>query len=79
MIASWGGRDYPPDWFRNIESAPAVVVQVAGRRFPARAAALPPAEREEWWARAVAAYDGYAEYQDRTDRVIPVLRVTPQT
>ncbi|MGV7904336.1 nitroreductase/quinone reductase family protein, partial [Mycobacterium kansasii] len=35
------------------------------------------AERDEWWARGVAAYPPYAEYQEKTDRLIPVLLVEP--
>ena len=79
VIASWGGRDYPPDWYCNLQTNPAVEVQLPETCFRARAAVLAEPERRVWWERAVAAYDGYAEYQARTGRVIPILRLTPQT
>ena len=75
VIASWGGRDYPPHWFLNLVADPAVEVQIDSERWPGRAEVLDEPERSQWWDRAVAAHDGYAAYQARTDRVIPVVRV----
>ncbi|NND03033.1 MAG: nitroreductase family deazaflavin-dependent oxidoreductase [Acidimicrobiia bacterium] len=77
VIASWGGRDYPPDWFANVENDDRVRVQIGSEQWTGTAAALEEPERSEWWERAVAAYDGYREYQGRTDRVIPVVRIIP--
>lgn len=77
VIASWGGRDYPPHWYLNVTADPAVSVQIDGSVWEALAHELDEPERSTWWQRAVTAYDGYAEYQSRTDRVIPVLRLTP--
>jgi len=48
-------------------------VQDGPEPFDAVARELEGAERQEWWDRAVAAYPPYAEYQTRTDRLIPVL------
>lgn len=78
VIASWGGRDYPPHWYLNLASNPVVSVQIDDTRWRGVAADLDEPERSAWWARAVAAYDGYAEYQSRTERVIPVVRISPQ-
>jgi len=75
VIASWGGRDQPPHWYLNAISDPAVMVQIDGRRTPAVAAPLPEPERTTRWNQAVRAYGGYARYQARTQRVIPVLRL----
>jgi len=75
---SWGGRDYPPDWYYNLATDPQVEVQVEGSRWRAVATELDEPERSEWWRRAVAAFDGYADYQERTSRVIPIVRLTPQ-
>jgi deazaflavin-dependent oxidoreductase (nitroreductase family) len=75
VIASWGGRDRHPEWYLNLLSDPQVEVQIRGGRFAATAAPLGEPERSEWWKRAVAAYDGYATYQSRTDRVIPIVRL----
>ena len=73
VIASWGGRDYSPDWYINVEADASVTVQIESERWSGSAAALDEPERSEWWQRAVAAYDGYREYQDRTHRQIPVV------
>ncbi|MCP3973193.1 MAG: nitroreductase family deazaflavin-dependent oxidoreductase [bacterium] len=77
VIASWGGRDYPPHWYLNMKAESEVSVQVNGRRWMATAIELDEPERSEWWERAIAAYDGYAEYQARTQRLIPILRLAP--
>ncbi len=76
VIASWGGRDHPPHWYLNMKADPTVAVQVEGTRWSATAIDLDEPERSLWWDRAVAAYDGYAQYQSRTDRVIPVVRLS---
>ncbi len=77
VIASWGGRDRHPEWYLNLLADPAVEVQIRDRRFTARAEALTEPDRTSWWERAVVAYDGYATYQSRTDRVIPLVRLVP--
>ena len=76
VIASWGGRDYPPDWYLNMVADPEVSVQMNGAGWDAVAQELDEPERSTWWRHAVSAYDGYAEYQSRTKRVIPILRLT---
>jgi len=75
VIASWGGRDYPPDWYVNVVAEPRVRVQIQSERWTGTATEIKEPERSEWWQQAVAAYDGYHEYQTRTERVIPVIRV----
>ena len=77
VIASWGGRDYPPDWYTNIEAESAVTVQIDESRWSARADMMTEDERDLWWERAVAAYDGYRQYQSRTERLIPIVRISP--
>lgn len=73
IIASWGGRDYPPHWYLNLTADPHVTVQILGDRFDATAVEADAAEHQIWWPQIVAAYSGYAEYQSRTDRLIPVI------
>jgi deazaflavin-dependent oxidoreductase (nitroreductase family) len=75
VIASWGGRDYPPDWYVNLTADPVVNVRIDGSTHGALAAILDEPERAEWWERFVAAYDGYAAYQSRTPRIIPIIRL----
>lgn len=77
VIASWGGRPHHPQWFANLVDHPEVGVALPGTRFPAIATAMAEPERSAWWDRAVVAYQGYAEYQARTDRIIPVVRLVP--
>ncbi|HSG79543.1 MAG TPA: nitroreductase family deazaflavin-dependent oxidoreductase [Acidimicrobiia bacterium] len=74
VVASYGGRPDHPEWYHNLVADPEVGVEIAGRGKEARTArTTTPEERAAWWPRIVEAYDGYAEYQSRTDRVIPVV------
>ena len=74
MVASQGGSPKHPVWYHNLKADPeALVVQDGPEPFDARARELSGEEREEWWERAAAAYPNYAEYQRKTDRLIPVF------
>jgi deazaflavin-dependent oxidoreductase (nitroreductase family) len=77
LVASYGGRPRNPDWYLNLSADPLVATQVLDehRRWLARTASS--AERQSWWPRIVEAYPGYAEYQARTDREIPVVILDP--
>lgn len=77
VIASWGGRPDDPEWYANLVSDPSVTVQVRGRRWKATARTADADERAAWWPRVVAAYGGYADYQARTERQIPVVFLDP--
>jgi deazaflavin-dependent oxidoreductase (nitroreductase family) len=78
VIASWGGRPNNPQWFSNLIADPDAVVQVRSERWAVRARTATLEEREQWWPRVLAAYDGYRIYQSHTDRVIPVVLLTPR-
>ena len=73
LVASYGGRPHDPDWFVNLEAEPAVEVKLGGeqRRMTARRAT--PEERARIWPKVVAGYTGYAEYQAKTSREIPLV------
>jgi len=74
LVASKGGAPEHPVWYHNLTADPeALMVQDGADRWDATARELSGDERQEWWDRAVAAYPPYAEYQTRTDRLIPVL------
>ena len=74
MVASQGGAPKHPGWYYNVTAHPdELTVQDGPEPFDAVARELEGAERQEWWDRAVAAYPPYADYQRRTDRLIPVL------
>ncbi|MGH8776104.1 MAG: nitroreductase family deazaflavin-dependent oxidoreductase [Jiangellaceae bacterium] len=78
VIASWGGRPYHPDWYHNLLACPDAAVRVRSRSWPVRARTAGPEEREVWWPRVLAAYQGYGVYQSHTDRVIPVVFLEPR-
>ena len=78
LIASKGGAPSHPDWYRNLVAAPDdVLVQDGPQPVAVTVREVDGAEREAWWARAVAAYPPYADYQKNTARRIPVLVATP--
>lgn len=77
VIASYGGRHRHPTWYQNLMADRDVLVQLRGERSPMVARTADRAERSEWWPRIVAAYDGYAIYQSRTDREIPIVFLEP--
>lgn len=79
VIASWGGRDYPPHWYTNLKANPAVSLQILGETMAATASEADGDTRELWWPTIVEAYDGYANYQSKTDRVIPVIFLDPES
>jgi deazaflavin-dependent oxidoreductase (nitroreductase family) len=79
VVASKGGSDENPRWYYNLRADPeAVTLQDGPEPFDARARELSGEERREWWDRAVAVYPSYADYQRRTDRLIPVFLVEPR-
>ncbi|WP_086818673.1 nitroreductase family deazaflavin-dependent oxidoreductase [Allokutzneria sp. NRRL B-24872] len=78
VVASKGGSDDDPAWFKNLRAEPSVGVQVGTRRFTARARVASPAERESLWPQMVRIFPLYAEYAGKTAREIPVVLLTPQ-
>ena len=77
VIASYGGRPRPPDWYLNLVSEPRVEVRTVDGAREGVASTASPEERARWWPRVVEAYAGYAEYQSRTDREIPIVFIDP--
>jgi deazaflavin-dependent oxidoreductase (nitroreductase family) len=77
VIASYGGRHRNPDWYQNLVACPQATVLLPGSKVEVAARTATEAERGEWWPMVVAAYPGYAEYQARTDRQIPVVFLEP--
>jgi len=77
VIASWGGRDRHPEWYLNLLANPAGTVQVLGDRWAVEAATATADDRVVWWPQILATYDGYAVYESRTDREIPVVFLDP--
>ena len=73
IVASKGGAPEPPDWFRNLEANPEVGVQIKGETFRARARVATPQEKPAMWQHMLEVWPGYANYQTKTDREIPIV------
>ena len=78
VIASWGGRDEHPEWYLNLQARPRVSIQIDGNRMPVTAATADARRRARLWPTVLAAYDGYSQYQSRTNREIPVVIIEPR-
>ena len=77
LVASMGGAPKHPVWYYNLKANPeAVTIQDGPEPFDVRVRELSGEERADWWRRAVAAYPPYAEYQEKTEREIPVFVAT---
>jgi deazaflavin-dependent oxidoreductase (nitroreductase family) len=80
LVASMGGAPKNPVWYFNLKAHPDdVVIQDGPEPFAAEIREITGDERAQWWERAVAAYPPYAEYQERTERTIPVFVAAPRT
>ncbi len=77
LIGSNGGAARDPAWLHNLRARPRALIQLGADRIEVRARDAEPDERERLWQRAVAMYPGYAEYQRRTDRRIPLVVLEP--
>lgn len=75
VIASKGGAPTNPDWYHNIIANPDVTVEVGTERFAARATVAEGAERERLFAQMAAERPGFADYQRKTTRVLPVILI----
>jgi F420H(2)-dependent quinone reductase len=74
LVASVGGAPKHPVWYFNLKADPeAVMIQDGPEPFDAVVREVEGEERDQWWERAVAAFPPYAEYQQRTERRIPVF------
>jgi deazaflavin-dependent oxidoreductase (nitroreductase family) len=74
LVASMGGAPKHPVWYYNLVADPtAVVIQDGPEPFDAEVREVSGDERAAWWERSVAAYPPYAEYQTKTERLIPVF------
>jgi deazaflavin-dependent oxidoreductase (nitroreductase family) len=77
VIASKSGADSNPDWYYNLLAHPDVQIEVADAVLDAHAVEVRGQERDDLYNRQAALYPGFAEYQEKTSRKIPVLVLTP--
>ena len=74
LVASRGGAPTHPVWYYNLIANPnEVTIQDRAEPFAAQVRQVMGDERRVWWERAVAAYPPYADYQEKTEREIPVF------
>jgi deazaflavin-dependent oxidoreductase (nitroreductase family) len=76
-IASVGGAPKNPVWYYNIAANPHVELQDGTKKIDMIAREVTGEEKATWWERAVAVYPSYQDYQNSTDRVIPVFILEP--
>jgi deazaflavin-dependent oxidoreductase (nitroreductase family) len=76
IVASIGGAPKHPVWYLNLEANPRVWVQQGAESFWAIAHTADEAEKPRLWDKMVGLYPDYADYQKKTDRVIPVVILT---
>ena len=76
IMASKAGRPTNPDWYYNLIANPEVSVEVGTEKFEALATVVQEPERSELFAKMASMYPVYAEYQQKTTRIIPVIVLT---
>jgi len=79
IIASKGGAPTNPDWYYNLVAKPEVGVEVGTEQFTAKATVTAGPERSQLYAKVAAKYPGFAEYERKTTRTIPVVTLTRQS
>ena len=77
VVASMGGAPTHPNWYQNLLAQPSADIQVRADRISVRAATAGDAERPRLWKIVTDAWPNYDVYQSRTDRVIPLVVLTP--
>jgi deazaflavin-dependent oxidoreductase (nitroreductase family) len=77
LVASQGGAPKHPTWYFNLVAHPHIELQDGPAPQDMTVRVLEGDEKAEWWERAVAAFPPYADYQERTDREIPVFLAEP--
>ena len=79
LVASKGGYQDHPQWYKNLAANPDVEIGIDGHTRAMRARTATPEEKAALWPTIVGAYKGYAGYQRNTDRDIPVVICEPAT
>lgn len=77
MVASRGGTPEHPAWYLNLEADPEVTIQVGPDVMAARASTITGDARSAAWELMAAIWPAYDDYQAKTERTIPVVRLVP--
>ena len=78
LVASFGGDDRHPAWYLNLQANPEVRATMAGSTRTMIARIATEKERGELWPQITSTFEGYARYQKRTERQIPVIILEPK-
>jgi deazaflavin-dependent oxidoreductase (nitroreductase family) len=80
IVASANGAIGNPAWYYNIAAHPdAVQIELDGRKIPVLAEQLHGAERDQAWQQIIATAPRFAQYEQKTDRELPVIRLMPRS
>jgi len=80
VVASRGGDDQHPAWYLNLRDHPEVEVSLQGKvKQPMRARIATPEERARLWPQVTTVHKGYAGYQEKTEREIPLVLLEPRS
>ena len=77
VFASKAGAPTHPSWYHNLVANPDALIEVGTEQRAVRARVLDPAEREPIWTKQKADYQAFAGYEQKTDRIIPVVMLDP--
>jgi len=77
VFASKAGSDSHPAWYHNLVANPDATIEVGDEQVAVRATELQGAERDEFFAEQARRYSAFADYAAKTERVIPVMALTP--
>ncbi|HVB92168.1 MAG TPA: nitroreductase family deazaflavin-dependent oxidoreductase [Acidimicrobiales bacterium] len=78
VFASKAGADTNPDWYRNLLAHPDVTVEVGTDTYEAAAVPVPGDDRDRIYAEQARRFPGFAEYEQKTNRIIPVVELIPK-
>jgi deazaflavin-dependent oxidoreductase (nitroreductase family) len=78
LVASYGGDDRHPAWLLNLQANPDVELEMKGTKRAMKARVASKQEKDELWPEVVKSYKGYAQYQTRTSRDIPLVILEPR-
>jgi deazaflavin-dependent oxidoreductase (nitroreductase family) len=77
VFATKAGADTNPDWYWNLVAHPDVTVEVGTETYEAAAVPVPGDDRDRIYAEQARQYQGFAEYEKKTSRIIPVVELIP--
>ncbi|HEV7750306.1 MAG TPA: nitroreductase family deazaflavin-dependent oxidoreductase [Baekduia sp.] len=77
VFASKAGADTNPAWYHNLLAHPDATIEVGAGEIAVHATELEGAERDQWYAEQARRFPGFADYERKTSRIIPVLALTP--